>query len=214
MSQTAPTRQENSGTRTAGDWRDWVCRDCRNLRHLSPKLNLLCGDGYRQNGNVESNLPTIVGFYRQWALLVNDVGIAHPTIILKNVIGLILALPSTRIPMTAPNDSIFGKIIRREIPADIVYEDDFCLACRDVAPQAPVHILLIPKNLIISLASTEPEDHRVLGHMMLKVRLIAEQEGLTNGYRVVTNIGADGGQTVHHLHFHILGGRSLSWPPG
>jgi histidine triad (HIT) family protein len=111
-------------------------------------------------------------------------------------------------------DTIFGKIIRREIPADIVYEDDFCLAFRDVAPQAPVHILLIPKNPIVSLASTEPEDHRVLGHMMLKVRSIAEQEGLTNGYRVVTNIGADGGQTVNHLHFHIMGGRSLSWPPG
>jgi histidine triad (HIT) family protein len=111
-------------------------------------------------------------------------------------------------------DTIFGKIIRREIPADIVYEDDFCLAFRDVAPQAPVHILLIPKHPIVSLASTEPEDHRVLGHMMLKVRSIAEQEGLANGYRVVTNIGTDGGQTVNHLHFHILGGRSLSWPPG
>jgi histidine triad (HIT) family protein len=111
-------------------------------------------------------------------------------------------------------DTIFGKIIRREIPADIVYEDDFCLAFRDVAPQAPVHILLIPKKPIVSLASTEPEDHRVLGHMMIKVRSIAEQAGLTNGYRVVTNIGADGGQTVNHLHFHILGGRSLSWPPG
>jgi histidine triad (HIT) family protein len=111
-------------------------------------------------------------------------------------------------------DTIFSKIIRREIPADIVYEDDFCLAFRDVAPQAPVHILLIPKKPIVSLASTEPEDHRVLGHMMIKVRSIAEQVGLANGYRVVTNIGADGGQTVNHLHFHILGGRSLSWPPG
>jgi histidine triad (HIT) family protein len=116
--------------------------------------------------------------------------------------------------MTAANDTIFSKIIRREIPADIIYEDDFCLAFRDVAPQAPVHILLIPKKPIVSLASTEPEDHRVLGHMMIKVRTIAAQAGLTNGYRVVTNIGADGGQTVHHLHFHILGGRSLSWPPG
>jgi histidine triad (HIT) family protein len=116
--------------------------------------------------------------------------------------------------MTASNETIFGKIIRREIPADIVYEDDFCLAFRDVAPQAPVHILLIPKQPIINLASVELEDHRVLGHMMMKVRTIAEQEGLTNGYRVVTNIGEDGGQTVYHLHFHILGGRSLSWPPG
>jgi histidine triad (HIT) family protein len=116
-------------------------------------------------------------------------------------------------PMTAP-DTIFSKIIRRDIPADIVYEDDFCLAFRDVAPQAPVHILLIPKQPIENLASTAPEDHRVLGHMLLKVHAIAEQEGLTNGYRVVTNIGADGGQTVNHLHFHILGGRSMTWPPG
>jgi histidine triad (HIT) family protein len=125
--------------------------------------------------------------------------------------------PETNVFLPSPfpmTDTIFSKIIRREIPADIVYEDDFCLAFRDVAPQAPVHILLIPKNPIVSLASTEPEDHRVLGHMMLKVRLIAEQEGLANGYRVVTNIGADGGQTVNHLHFHILGGRSMTWPPG
>jgi histidine triad (HIT) family protein len=116
--------------------------------------------------------------------------------------------------MTAPKDTIFSKIIRREIPADIVYEDDFCLAFRDVAPQAPVHILLIPKQSIVNLATVEPEDHHVLGHMMMKVRTIAEQERLANGYRVVTNIGEEGGQTVYHLHFHILGGRSLSWPPG
>jgi histidine triad (HIT) family protein len=112
------------------------------------------------------------------------------------------------------SDTIFGKIIRREIPADIVYEDDFCLAFRDIAPQAPVHILLIPKKPIVNLAQAAPEDHRVLGHMLLKAKQIAEQEGLSNGYRVVTNIGEDGGQTVYHLHFHIMGGRSMAWPPG
>jgi histidine triad (HIT) family protein len=112
------------------------------------------------------------------------------------------------------SDTIFSKIIRREIPADIVYEDDLCLAFRDVAPQAPIHILLIPKQPIVNLASIEPEDHRVLGHMLLKVRTIAEQAGLTNGYRLVTNIGEDGGQTVSHLHFHIMGGRPMAWPPG
>jgi histidine triad (HIT) family protein len=146
--------------------------------------------------------------------MVKDVGIAHPTIILEKCNRIDSGHHVTQKPMTAPNDTIFAKIIRREIPADIVYEDDFCLAFRDVAPQAPVHILLIPKQPIVNLASTEPEDHRVLGHMMLKVRSIAEQEGLTNGYRVVTNIGADGGQTVNHLHFHIMGGRSMTWPPG
>lgn len=112
------------------------------------------------------------------------------------------------------SDTIFGKILRREIPADIVYEDDMCLAFRDVAPQAPVHILLIPKKSIASLATAAPEDHQILGHLMMKAAAIAQQEGLADGYRVVTNIGQNGGQTVFHLHFHIMGGRRLGWPPG
>jgi histidine triad (HIT) family protein len=116
--------------------------------------------------------------------------------------------------MNAPSDTIFGKIIRREIPANIVYEDDLCLAFRDVAPQAPVHILLIPKKPIVNLATLEPEDQALLGHLMMTASKIAAQEGLEKGYRLVTNIGEDGGQTVYHLHFHILGGRALSWPPG
>jgi histidine triad (HIT) family protein len=116
--------------------------------------------------------------------------------------------------MNAPSDTIFGKIIRREIPANIVYEDDLCLAFRDVAPQAPVHILLIPKKPIVNLSTTEPEDQALLGHLMLTASKIAAQEGLEKGYRLVTNIGEDGGQSVYHLHFHILGGRALSWPPG
>jgi len=115
--------------------------------------------------------------------------------------------------MTTP-DTIFGKIIRREIPADIVHEDNLCLAFRDINPQAPVHILVIPKKPIPQLAAATPEDHGVLGHLLLVVTRVAEQVDLANGYRVVINNGADAGQSVDHLHLHILGGRSLGWPPG
>ena len=115
--------------------------------------------------------------------------------------------------MTSP-DTIFSKIIRREIPADIIYEDDLCLAFRDITPQAPVHILVIPKKPIPQLELAESEDHALLGHLLLTVKRIAVQVGLTNGYRVVINNGVDGGQTVNHLHLHILGGRQLGWPPG
>lgn len=112
------------------------------------------------------------------------------------------------------SDTIFSKIIRREIPADIVYEDDLCLAFKDIAPQAPVHILVIPKKPIPKLADATPEDHALMGHLLLKVKQIADEAGLENGYRVVINTGDDGGQTVHHLHLHILGGRQMQWPPG
>lgn len=111
-------------------------------------------------------------------------------------------------------DTIFGKIIRREIPADIVYEDDLCLAFRDITPQAPTHILVIPKKPIPKLAEAVEEDKALLGHMLFKVSEIAKQESLDNGYRVVINTGEEGGQTVFHLHMHLLGGRALGWPPG
>ncbi|MEM7554305.1 MAG: histidine triad nucleotide-binding protein [Cyanobacteria bacterium P01_A01_bin.84] len=111
-------------------------------------------------------------------------------------------------------DTIFGKIIRREIPADIVYEDDRALAFRDVNPQAPVHILVIPKKQIPKLSDSQSDDTQLLGHLLQTVKTIAEQERLANGYRVVINNGNDGGQTVYHLHLHILGGRQLKWPPG
>ncbi len=116
--------------------------------------------------------------------------------------------------MSDSNDTIFGKIIRKEIPADIVYEDNLAVAFRDVNPQAPVHILVIPKQPIAKLADAESNDHALMGHLLLTVKRVAEQEGLTNGYRVVINTGEDGGQTVYHLHLHLLGGRSMSWPPG
>ncbi|MEM1280876.1 MAG: histidine triad nucleotide-binding protein [Cyanobacteria bacterium P01_H01_bin.152] len=112
-------------------------------------------------------------------------------------------------------DTIFGKIIRREIPADIVYEDDLCLAFRDITPQAPTHVLVIPKKPIPKLADASAEDKELLGHMLLAVKSLAEQLGIAEeGYRVVINTGTDGGQTVFHLHMHLLGGRSLQWPPG
>lgn len=112
------------------------------------------------------------------------------------------------------NDTIFGKIIRREIPADIVYEDDLTIAFKDVNPQAPTHILVIPKKLIPRLSEATSEDHAVLGHLLLIVKRVAEQAGLKNGYRVIINNGADGGQTVAHMHLHILGDRQMKWPPG
>ena len=112
------------------------------------------------------------------------------------------------------NETIFSKIINREIPANIVYEDDLCLAFKDVNPQAPTHILVIPKKPIPQIDSTEKEDQELLGHLLLIVKQVAQQANLSNGYRVVINNGADGGQTVDHLHLHILGDRQMQWPPG
>ena len=112
-------------------------------------------------------------------------------------------------------DTIFGKIIRKEIPANIVYEDDLCLAFTDINPQASTHILVIPKQPIPKLSDVTIADKELLGHLLLTVKKVADQAGLTeNGYRVVINTGKDGGQTVFHLHMHILGGRSMQWPPG
>ncbi len=116
--------------------------------------------------------------------------------------------------MSDSQDTLFSKIIRREIPADIVYEDELALAFRDINPQAPVHILVIPKQPIPKLSDAVPDDHRILGHLLMTVKRVADQEGLANGYRVVINTGEDGGQTVYHLHLHLLGGRPLAWPPG
>jgi histidine triad (HIT) family protein len=111
-------------------------------------------------------------------------------------------------------DTIFGKIIRREIPADIVYEDELCIAFRDVNPQAPVHILLIPKQAYARLVDVPLDEQALLGHLMLKVGEIARAEGLGEAFRLVVNNGAEAGQTVFHLHLHILAGRNFRWPPG
>jgi histidine triad (HIT) family protein len=114
----------------------------------------------------------------------------------------------------SPEKTIFARIIDREIPADIVFEDDQCLAFHDVNPQAPTHVLVIPKREIPSLADLEESDRDLMGHLLLVTRQLAQELGLENGYRTVINCGSDGGQTVDHLHIHLLGGRSLSWPPG
>ena len=111
-------------------------------------------------------------------------------------------------------ETIFEKIIRREIPAQIEHEDEMCLAFHDVAPQAPTHILVIPKKPIPSLAGVTDADTPLLGHLMRVATEIAKKVNLVDGYRLVVNCGADGGQTVDHLHIHLLGGRSLRWPPG
>ena len=110
--------------------------------------------------------------------------------------------------------TIFGKIIRREIPADIVYEDDQCLAFRDVNPQAPTHVLLIPKKEIPRLIDAQPDDEALLGRLVLAANRVARQLGVEEAYRLVVNNGAGAGQSVFHLHLHLLAGRPFRWPPG
>jgi histidine triad (HIT) family protein len=111
--------------------------------------------------------------------------------------------------------TLFEKIVAREIPAQIVYEDDLVIAFRDIKPGAPVHVLIVPKKSIPRIAEAKPEDNAVLGHLMLKAAHVAEKMGLgSSGYRLVVNNGPDAGESVPHLHMHILGGRTLAWPPG
>jgi len=110
--------------------------------------------------------------------------------------------------------TIFSKIINREIPADIVYEDDDCLAFRDINPQAPTHILIIPKKEIPKLADAVPTDQALLGHLLLVAGDIARKEGCGEAFRLVVNNGEKAGQEVFHLHVHLLAGRHFSWPPG
>lgn len=110
--------------------------------------------------------------------------------------------------------TIFKRIIDKEIPASVVYEDDQCLAFRDINAQAPVHFLVIPRQEIPSLKAATEEDSALLGHLLSVARKVAAQLKLEQGYRVVINCGPDGGQTVDHLHLHVLGGRQLNWPPG
>jgi histidine triad (HIT) family protein len=111
--------------------------------------------------------------------------------------------------------TIFSKIISKEIPATIVYEDDRVLAFRDIAPQAPTHILVIPKKEIATANDIGEGDEALVGHMVRVAAEIAKSEGIAeSGYRLVMNCNADGGQAVHHIHIHLLGGRKMSWPPG
>lgn len=111
--------------------------------------------------------------------------------------------------------SIFSKIIDREISADIVYEDDVCLAFHDISPQAPIHVLVIPKKPVVNVAGLQPEDQQLAGQLLLAVGEVARKLDIeSSGYRVVANCGSDGGQSVDHLHLHVLAGRKLTWPPG
>ena len=118
--------------------------------------------------------------------------------------------------MNTPNHTptLFDQIIARELPADIVYEDEHCLAFRDVNPQAPVHVLLIPKRCIDRIGHAQSDDATLLGHMMTCIPKITQKLGIPEDFRVVINNGQQAGQTVFHLHMHLLGGRDFSWPPG
>lgn len=161
----------------------------------------------------EMDYPSSIYFHRR-KLSDRTVQRHKPNFGLPRTINLALDISPVMGLINAVTETIFSRIIRKEIPADIVYEDDLCLAFRDITPQAPVHILVIPKQPIAQLADAESTDHALMGHLLLTVKRVAEQEGLTNGYRVVINSGADGGQTVYHLHLHLLGGRTMHWPPG
>jgi histidine triad (HIT) family protein len=117
--------------------------------------------------------------------------------------------------LVSPSDCLFCKIAAREIETAVLYEDDLAMGFRDINPKAPVHVLIIPKEHVVSLATCEPKHQTLLGHLMLVAGKLAESENLDkNGYRVVANVGTYGGQTVAHLHLHLLGGRSFGWPPG
>jgi len=110
--------------------------------------------------------------------------------------------------------TIFSKVISGEIPADLVYEDEHCLAFRDINPQAPVHVLIIPRREIAKLSDATAADHAVLGHLLLAAGNVARTLGVENAFRLVVNNGADAGQSVFHIHLHLLAGRPFKWPPG
>ncbi|KAK0158149.1 hypothetical protein PV328_009188 [Microctonus aethiopoides] len=111
-------------------------------------------------------------------------------------------------------DTIFGKILRKEIPCKFIYEDDQCVAFHDLNPQAPTHFLVIPRKPISQLSKSEDDDKLVLGHLMLVAQKVAKEQGLDKGFRLVINDGKEGAQSVYHLHLHVLGGRQMQWPPG
>lgn len=125
------------------------------------------------------------------------------------------ALISEVLKKLMPNETLFTKIITGQIPANFVYRDEQIVAIRDISPQAPTHILIIPVKPLPSIAEAAPEDETLLGRLLMVAKQLAEQEGLAEGgYRLVVNTRTNGGQTVPHLHIHLLGGRALTWPPG
>ncbi|XP_070760789.1 uncharacterized HIT-like protein Synpcc7942_1390 isoform X1 [Enoplosus armatus] len=114
----------------------------------------------------------------------------------------------------SPAPTIFSKVIDKSIPADIIYEDEKCLAFRDISPQAPAHFLVIPRIPIPRISDAKDDDAELLGHLLVVAKNVAKQESLSEGYRVVINDGKHGAQSVYHLHIHVLGGRQMKWPPG
>ncbi|XP_041856461.1 histidine triad nucleotide-binding protein 2, mitochondrial isoform X1 [Melanotaenia boesemani] len=114
----------------------------------------------------------------------------------------------------SPAPTIFSKVIDKSIPADIIYEDEKCLAFRDISPQAPVHFLVIPRVPIPRISAAKDDDAELLGHLLIVAKNVAKEESLNEGYRVVINDGKHGSQSVYHLHVHVLGGRQMTWPPG
>ena len=120
---------------------------------------------------------------------------------------------TTKLPLMT-NKTLFQKIMNREEPGDILYEDGLCVALHDINPQAPTHVLIVPRKPIPTLDDLTEKDEPLVGHLFLVAQRVAVQEGLTNGYRAVFNNGSDAQQTVAHIHLHVLGGRRMSWPPG
>ncbi|XP_059155730.1 adenosine 5'-monophosphoramidase HINT1-like isoform X2 [Physella acuta] len=111
-------------------------------------------------------------------------------------------------------DTIFGKIIRGEIKTNFLYEDEQCVAFNDIAPQAPVHFLVVPKKQIVKLSDAQDSDEQLLGHLLIVAKTVAKEQGLDKGFRIIINDGKDGGQSVYHIHIHVTGGRQMEWPPG
>lgn len=111
-------------------------------------------------------------------------------------------------------ETLFTKIINRQIPAEIIYEDDRCVAFKDIDPKAPVHFLVVPKRPIDRIENMEEADEGLVGHLVFVGTQVAKEQGLSEGFRLVMNNGAEAGQTVFHIHLHVLGGRAMSWPPG
>lgn len=122
--------------------------------------------------------------------------------------------PITKLSLMVGKKTLFQKIMDREEPGDILYEDDRCVALRDINPQAPTHVLIVPRKPIPTLDDLTEEDASLVGHLFLVAQKVAADEGLTKGYRTVFNNGSDARQTVEHIHLHLVGGRKMSWPPG
>jgi len=123
-------------------------------------------------------------------------------------------VPSQKPPLTYDPTNVFARILRKEIPAKVLHEDEHCMAFHDVVPQAPTHFLVIPKRDIATLSDATPADASLLGHLLVTAANVAKQLGVDEGSRIVINNGAGAGQTVFHLHVHVLAGRNLAWPPG